>query len=182
MYLLLFVAYVVAEIAVLAWLGSMVGAAVTVLLFLAVSVAGYAVLGVQGRRALEGLGKLRGGTFGSAGSVAAAAGRMATDGPLIGVGAGLVLLPGLLTTVLGIVLLLPTRALLRPAVRAGAARHARRHGTRVRGDRLVVIDGQVVDHTVVGAAPPLTGPDGPARSGEVFDGEIVDTPQGPTRP
>lgn len=179
MYLLLFVAYVVAEIAVLAWLGSMLGAGVTVLLFLAVSAAGYAVLGAQGRRALQGLGKLRGGTFGSAASVDAAAGRMVTDGPLIGVGAGLVLLPGLLTTVLGIVLLLPTRALLRPAVRAEAAR---RHGTRVRGERLVVIDGQVVDHTIVGTAPPLTGPGGPAPSGEVFDGEIVDPPQRRTRP
>ncbi|MEE2035565.1 FxsA family protein [Rhodococcus chondri] len=182
MYLLLFAAYVVAEIAVLAWLGSVLGAAATIVLFLAVSIAGYAVLGAQGRRALDGLGKLRGGTFGSAASVDAVAGRMVTDVLLIGVGAALVLLPGLLTTALGVLLLLPTRALLRPAVRALAARHRRRHGTRVRGARLVVVDGQVVDHTVVGLSPHLTAPTGPPRPGAVIDGEILDPPQPPTRP
>ena len=117
MYLLLFVVYVAAEIAVLAWLGSTVGALATVLIFLAVNVAGYLVLGAQGRRALRGLGRLRSGPLPPTGSPD----KMLTDGALIGAGAGLVLLPGLITTVLGIVLLLPSRALLRPVVRAVAA-------------------------------------------------------------
>lgn len=190
MYLLLFVVYVAAEIAVLAWLGSTVGALATVLIFLAVNVAGYMVLGAQGRRALRGLGKLRSGPLPPAGSPD----KMLTDGALIGAGAGLVLVPGVITTILGIVLLLPSRALLRPVVRALAARTARTHAATWRGQRLVVVDGQVVDNTVVGAAPHLPGgtdgagrgPAGPARpdivDGEILEGEIVDTPQRPRRP
>lgn len=61
MYPLLFVLYVVAEIAVLAWLGSTLGALATVLIFLGVSAAGYLVLAALGRRALRNLGELRGG-------------------------------------------------------------------------------------------------------------------------
>ena len=187
MYLLLFVVYVAAEIAVLAWLGSTVGALATVLIFLAVNVAGYLVLGAQGRRALRGLGKLRSGPLPPTGSPD----KMLTDGALIGAGAGLVLLPGLITTVLGIVLLLPSRALLRPVVRAVAARTARTHAATWRGQRLVVVDGQVVENTVVGAAPHLPG--GPGRGpagttrpdvvdGEILEGEIVETPRQPRRP
>lgn len=190
MYLLLFVVYVAAEIAVLAWLGSTVGALATVLIFLAVNVAGYMVLGAQGRRALRGLGKLRSGPLPPTGSPD----KVLTDGALIGAGAGLVLIPGLITTVLGVVLLLPSRALLRPVVRALAARTARNHAATWRGQRLVVVDGQVVGHTVVGAAPHLPGgnagtgrgPTGPTRpdivDGEILEGEIVDTPQRPRRP
>ncbi|MEE2061888.1 FxsA family protein [Rhodococcus artemisiae] len=176
MYLLLFLAYVVAEIAVLAWLGSTLGALVTVLLFLGVSVLGYAVLASRGRRALRDLTSLRGG---ATPNLDVTPERMLTDGALIGVGAALVLVPGLITSILGIVLLLPTRAVLRPLVRAAAARQVARHGATVRGTRTVVVDGQVVEHTVVGADPRLTAP-GPSEpvipSDGVLEGEIVDTP------
>ncbi|OOL28032.1 cytoplasmic membrane protein FsxA, partial [Rhodococcus rhodochrous] len=56
---LLFLAYVVVEIGVLAWLGSTLGIGATILLFLGVSVLGYLVLGAQGRRALQNLGRVR---------------------------------------------------------------------------------------------------------------------------
>lgn len=187
MYLLLFVVYVAAEIAVLAWLGSTVGALATVLIFLAGSVLGYLVLGAQGRRALRGLGKLRAGPF----PPTTAPDKVLTDGALVGTGAALVLVPGLISTALGIVLLLPSRAVLRPAVRMLAARRVRTHGATWGGQRLVVVDGQVVDHTVVGAAPHLPGaaptrPGGTPRrdvlDGEIIDGEIVDTPRHPDNP
>jgi len=190
MYLLLFVAYIVAEIAVLAWLGSAIGAGATVLVFLAVSVAGYLTLGALGRRALRDLSTLRQGRVPST----ATAETLLTDGALIGAGAALVLVPGLLTSVVGIVLLAPTRAAVRPVARRLAARRAGRGG--MRAQRLVVVDGQVVSHTVVGADPVLTGtrpvPDPGGRTVRddhrhtvidtgghtVVDTEIVDTPSG----
>ncbi|WP_068163886.1 FxsA family protein [Rhodococcus phenolicus] len=166
---LLFLVYVVAEIAVLAALGSAIGAGYTVLLFLGVSVLGYLILGAQGRRALQNLGKVRAG---------ASPDRALTDGALVGLGAGLVLVPGLLTSVLGILLLLPpTRALLRPVVKVVAARKVADLAARGswHGERITVVDGQVVEHTVVDANPRLT-------SAPILEGEIVDTPQRPQRP
>ncbi|WP_330766934.1 FxsA family protein [Rhodococcus sp. M8-50] len=159
---LLFLAYVVVEIGVLAWLGSTLGIGATILLFLGVSVLGYLVLGAQGRRALQNLGRVRSTAADRAGfagaadraGFAGAADRALTDGALIGVGAALVLVPGPVTSAAGILLLLPpTRALLRPAVRAVAARKvaaAAARGGGFRGERLVVVDGEVVEHTVVG--------------------------------
>lgn len=174
--LLLFAAYVVAEITILAWLGATIGAGATVLLFLAVSIAGYLTLAALGRRALQNLSTLRHGRVPDPATTET----LLTDGPLIGAGAALVLVPGLLTSILGIVLLAPTRVALRPLARAVAARRARRRGG-LRTERMVVVDGQVVAHTIVGADPVLTtGPHtatDPA-AGTVVDGEIVDTPTG----
>ncbi|PND51473.1 FxsA family protein, partial [Rhodococcus sp. ENV425] len=103
---LLFLAYVVVEIGVLAWLGSTLGIGATILLFLGVSVLGYLVLGAQGRRALQNLGRVRSTAADRAG-FAGAADRALTDGALIGVGAALVLVPGPVTSAAGILLLLP---------------------------------------------------------------------------
>ncbi|MGV9743551.1 FxsA family protein [Rhodococcus zopfii] len=166
---LLFLVYVVAEIAVLAVLGSAIGAGYTVLLFLGVSVLGYLILGAQGRRALQNLGKVRAGVSPD---------RALTDGALVGLGAGLVLVPGLLTSILGILLLLPpARALLRPVVKVVAARKVATLAARGawHGERITVVDGQVVEHTVVDSTPRLT-------SAPILEGEIVDTPQRPPRP
>ncbi|MEU5843654.1 FxsA family protein [Rhodococcus sp. NPDC047139] len=176
MYPLLFVLYVVAEIAVLAWLGSALGALATVLIFLAVSVAGYLVLAARGRRALRNLAELRDGRAPRATSPE----QVLTDGALTGAGAALVLIPGILSTALGVVLLLPTRAALRPVVRALIARRAHRSGFTAQ--RLVVVDGQVVEHSVVGGAPHLTGAGSPTVDrvddrGTVLEGEIVETPR-----
>ncbi|OLL17889.1 MULTISPECIES: FxsA family protein [unclassified Rhodococcus (in: high G+C Gram-positive bacteria)] len=188
---LLFLAYVVVEIGVLAWLGSTLGIGATILLFLGVSVLGYLVLGAQGRRALQNLGRVRSTAADRAGfagaadraGFAGAADRALTDGALIGVGAALVLVPGPVTSAAGILLLLPpTRALLRPAVRAVAARKvaaAAARGGGFRGERLVVVDGEVVEHTVVGT--PRLGAATPG-AGTVLEGEIVDPPQRPHLP
>jgi UPF0716 protein FxsA len=169
MFPLLFLVYVVAEIAVLAVLGSAIGAGYTVLLFLGVSVLGYLILGAQGRRALQNLGRVRAG---------ASPDRALTDGALVGVGAGLVLVPGLLTSMLGILLLMPpTRALLRPVVKVVAARKVADLAARGswHGERITVVDGQVVEHTVVDSTPRLS-------AAPVLEGEIVDTPRRPPRP
>lgn len=179
MYLLLFVLYVAAEIAVLAWLGSTVGALATVLIFLAGSVVGYLVLAGQGRRALRNLGALRGtAPHGRTDVLSSSPERLLTDGALVGAGAALVLVPGLVTTALGIVLLAPTRAAARPLVRLLVARRAQHLGAR---QRLVVVDGQVVDHTVIGDGrlhAPRRGPHAAhPGDGEVLEGEIVQTPR-----
>lgn len=104
---------------------------------------------------------------------------MLTDGALIGAGAALVLIPGIVSTVLGVLLLLPSRAALRPAVRTLVARRARAAGFSAQ--RLVVVDGQVVDHSVVGGAPHLTGGAAVTEQvddrGTVLEGEIVETPR-----
>ncbi|EME62810.1 MULTISPECIES: FxsA family protein [Rhodococcus] len=171
---LLFLAYVVVEIGALAWLGSTLGIGTTILVFLGVSVLGYLVLAAQGRRALQNLGRVRS---------AAGADRALTDGALVGVGAGLVLVPGPVTSAAGILLLLPpTRALLRPLVRALAARRVAAsvaRGGTFRGERVVIVDGEVVEHTVVGPArldSPASG------AGTVLEGEIVDPPHRPRLP
>ncbi|MEZ7238529.1 FxsA family protein [Rhodococcus sp. GXMU-t2271] len=171
---LLFLAYVVVEIGALAWLGSTLGIGTTILVFLGVSVLGYLVLAAQGRRALQNLGRVRSAT---------GADRALTDGALVGVGAGLVLVPGPVTSAAGILLLLPpTRALLRPLVRALAARRVAAsvaRGGTFRGERVVIVDGEVVEHTVVGPArldSPASG------TGTVLEGEIVDPPHRPRLP
>jgi len=175
-YPMMFLLYVVAEIAVLAWLGSTLGALTTVLIFLGVSIAGYLVLAARGRRALRSLSRLRSGP-----ALSASPEQTLTDGLLTGLGAALVLVPGLITTLLGVVLLLPTRAAARPLVRAAVARRATKRGFSAGGfstQRLVIVDGQVVDHSVVGAAPHLTaGPVPTSGEAPVLEGEIVDTPR-----
>jgi UPF0716 protein FxsA len=87
----------------------------------------------------------------------------ATDGVLIALGTVLAVVPGLVTSVLGLLLLLPpTRTLARPAVAALAARGLGRIPLLVttngafqpaRGD---YIDGEVIDVTddVIDAEPP----------------------------
>ncbi|MGW4249687.1 FxsA family protein, partial [Nocardia sp. NPDC004722] len=76
------------------------------------------------------------------------------DGALVATGAVLMFVPGLLTTALGLLALLPfTRFLFRPVVAAFAARRLSRVATAVGpyGYRNVVIDpdGEVIDATVV---------------------------------
>ncbi|WP_067856506.1 FxsA family protein [Nocardia shimofusensis] len=140
---LLFVLYVVVEIAALVAVAQWIGVVATILLLIAGSAIGMALVGAQGRRVFEqfrrvGRGEVRPGTA-------------VADGVLVALGAVLMFVPGLVTSVAGLLLLVPfTRALVRPAVTALAAR---RVGglvgqTRYRG---VVIDtdGDVVDGMVV---------------------------------
>jgi UPF0716 protein FxsA len=163
-----FVIYVVVELAVVVGLASAIGVGWTVLLLLGAFGAGLALAGSQLTRHVR---RLRAGFEDLHGAVA--------DSMLVALGTVLVVVPGLVTTALGALLLLPpTRAVVRPVVTALAARRARLitvataaagHTPR-RGD---YIDGEVIDVTVprervgappaCGGVPPIEPPSRPHR-------------------
>jgi UPF0716 protein FxsA len=108
----LFFGYVLVELAVVIALAYTVGFGWTVLLLLATFALGLALAGSQLTRQVQ---RLRQGLASPQGAV--------TDGLLIALGTVLTVIPGLVTSVLGLFLLLPaTRKLARPAVVALAAR------------------------------------------------------------
>lgn len=152
----LFVLYVVIEIAVVVALVSMIGIGWTLLALLATFVLGFALAGSQVRRHI---GRLR------SGLTPATLHGTAADSVLVALGTVLVVIPGLASSVAGVLLLLPpTRAAGRPLVTALAARRMplitagmagwgaatnRRDSATQHGD---YIDGEVVD--VVDVEPP----------------------------
>lgn len=153
----LFALYVVVELAVVVALASTIGFGWTVLLFAATFLVGLALAGSQVRRHIR---RLRSGL-----TVTDAAGAV-TDSALVALGTVLVVIPGLATSVLGALLLLPpTRAVARPVVAAMAARRAPliigvstvggaagRYATRP--GRTDYIDGEVIDVADATAEPP----------------------------
>ena len=139
----LFLVYVLAELAVVVGLASTIGFGWTVLILVGTFALGLAVAGSQIKRQVQ---RLQSGLTSPQGAV--------TDGALVALGVVLTVIPGLVTSVLGLLLLAPpTRALARPAVAALAARGLGRMP-------LIV--------TTAGTAP--RGP----RRGEYIDGEVVD--------
>lgn len=139
---LLFVSYVIAEAAAVVLTASAIGAVWTVLLLIAGSVIGLIMVRSQGRRVIDGLRRAARGERSPGAAVA--------DGALVALGAVLMFVPGLVTSVLGLLLLLPpTRFVLRPAVVFLAAR---RFGglAAAAGAAGMVIDGEVIDGEVVG--------------------------------
>lgn len=152
----LFALYLVVEIAALVVVGHFIGVFPTILLLIACSALGLIVVRSQGRRVFE--------QFRRAGRGEITPGAAVADGALVTLGAVAMFVPGLVTSVLGLLLLLPTRALLRPFVSAFANRHIDRL-SMAGGYRGVVVDpsGDVVDATVVheyyddgqGAARPM---------------------------
>jgi len=140
----LFVLYAVIEIAVVVALVSTVGLGWTLLMSFAAFLLGLALAGSQLRRQLR---RLR------SGLTAESAHGAVTDSALVALGTVLVVLPGLATSVLGALLLLPpTRAAARPVVGAIAARSIGRRAPLI----------------VVGT------PGGPRRRGDYIDGEVID--------
>ena len=147
----LFLVYVIAELAVVVALASTIGLGWTLLLLLAVFAAGLALAGSQ----LKGqLARLRSG-------LRADQPRLAADTTAVAVGTLLMVVPGLVTSAAGLLLLLPpTRAVARPALTAMAVRGmgrrfplitvatvgADRFDHRPRPD---YIDGEVLDVTEV---------------------------------
>ncbi|MGE2688852.1 FxsA family protein [Mycolicibacterium pulveris] len=139
----LFVLYVVLEIAVIVALTATIGLGWTLLLLVAAFGAGLVLAGSQLRRQLRRL---------QSGLTAAAVPGAATDGLLVALGTVLVVIPGLASSVLGALLLVPpTRAVARPLVTALAARRMPLitvgavgwgHPAKPRGD---YIDGEVID-------------------------------------
>jgi UPF0716 protein FxsA len=146
----LFLVYAVVEMAVMVALVATIGFGWTVLLLFASFVVGLALAGSQARRQLH---KLRGGL------TATDARGAVTDGLLVALGTVLVAVPGLASSVLGAVLLLPpTRAAARPVLTAMAAKRVSlvTSGSRYdwtagtaghRGGRGDYIDGEVIDIT-----------------------------------
>lgn len=141
----LFLIYVIAELAVVVALVSTIGFGWTVLVLLGTFVLGLALAGSQVKRHVH---RLRAGLNGTEPPLGTA-----TDSLLVALGTVLVVIPGLASTVLGALLLLPPgRATVRPVVTALAARRMpvitvvangyRQARGNHRGD---YIDGEVVD-------------------------------------
>jgi UPF0716 protein FxsA len=161
----LFLVYVVVELAVVVALASTIGLGWTLLLLLAAFVGGMALSGSQLKRQLT---RLRSGlTTGQS--------RVATDGALVALGTVLVVVPGLVTTAAGLLLLLPpTRAVARPVLTAMAVRGIGRSAplitiTTAGADRYAsaprprpdYIDGEVIDVTDVTEVDPPALPGRP---------------------
>ena len=185
--------YLVVEIVALVALASWIGVGWTVLVLLAGSVLGLWLARREGLRAVRAM------------TEAARDRRVAhvelTDGLLVAMGGLLLVVPGLVTDVAGLLLLLPpTRSLVRRRMVREAERRAPVLRTaRIRGDGSIV-DGEVVDGDVVPAPGPATarrpvlpgviegriveGPvgEGQVVEGEIVDGEIVDGPDTGGRP
>jgi UPF0716 protein FxsA len=161
----LFLVYVIVELAVLVALASTIGLGWTLLLVLAAFVAGLALAGSQLKRQLT---RLRTG-------LTSQQERLATDGALVALGTVLVVVPGLVTTAAGVLLLLPpTRAAARPVLTAVAVRGIGRRArlitvTTVGADRYAsasrtrpdYIDGEVLDVTDVTDVDPPALPGKP---------------------
>ncbi|OBI40384.1 membrane protein FxsA [Mycobacterium kyorinense] len=141
----LFFVYVVVELAVVVALASTIGLGWTLLVLLGTFVIGTALAGRQLKRQLT--------------RARTAPGGAVTDSALIALGTMLVVVPGLVTTAAGVLLLLPpTRAAARPLLTAMAARRIGQPlitVTTLGGDRVTrsprddVIDGEVIDVTDV---------------------------------
>lgn len=118
-----------AELAVIIAVGQAIGVLITILLLIAVSAVGVAMLRRQGMRTIT--------AFGDAVRNRRDPGPEMADGMLIGVAAGLVLFPGFVSDVLALFLLFPpTRAIVR-------RRMLRRAGQR-RPQQVFVVDSEVV--------------------------------------
>lgn len=162
----LFVVYVLVELAVLVALVSTIGFGWTVLLVAGTFLAGFALAGSQLRRHLRRL---------QSGLTEANVQGAATDSVLVALGTVLVVMPGLASSVLGALLLLPpTRAVGRPLVSAMAARSAPlivgvgTFGSAAAGARSGYspgsghgdyIDGEVIDVTDMTDVEPLRLPE-----------------------
>jgi UPF0716 protein FxsA len=148
----LFLIYVLIELAVLVALASTIGLGWTLLLLLAAFVAGLALAGSQLKRQL---GRLRSG-------LTMQQSQLATDGAMVALGSVLVVIPGLVTTAAGLLLLLPpTRAVARPLLTAMAVRGLTSSGRRA----------PLITVTTVGADRYASAP---RPRPDYIDGEVID--------
>jgi UPF0716 protein FxsA len=141
-----FLVYAVVELAVLAALAWSIGLGWTLVVLLATSLVGVVLAGSQLKRQLSRLRRTRSNPQGAA-----------ADGMLVALGTVLVFVPGLVTTALGALMLMPpTRSAVRPLAGAMLTRGIARRVS-------------VVNLTAPGAYP---GPF-PGR-GDYIDGEVID--------
>ncbi|WP_206488621.1 FxsA family protein [Rhodococcus sp. KRD162] len=173
--LALFVVYVVIEVAALVAVGSAVGVLWTVLLLIGGSLIGSLLVRSQGRRVLDGLRSASRGERPTGGAVA--------DGALFAAGSVAMFVPGLVTTAIGLLLLIPpTRWLLRPAVMWAAARWLPQVSTATRRMRPTVIDGEVLDdHQDVGHRASSTADSALVLEGQVIEADRFDRTEGDFR-
>ncbi|MEV6432418.1 FxsA family protein [Nocardia sp. NPDC051463] len=138
----LFVLYLVVEFAALFGLSQLIGTFPAILVLIGVSAAGVLLIRSQGRRVFAQLGR--------AGRGEAVPGAAVANGVLVAAGAFLISIPGLVTSVVGLLFLLPpTRFVIRPFVTTLGARRLGRMAAAM-PYRGVVIDGDdVVDGAVV---------------------------------
>lgn len=147
----LFLVYALVELAVVVGLASTIGFGWTVLLLVGTFALGLALAGSQVKRQIQ---RLRSGLAAPRGAL--------PDGVLVALGSILTVVPGLVTSVLGVLLLLPpTRALARPVVvglaarglfrvplvvaTAGGAAYRPGRGDYIEGEVVDVVDGDVSD-------------------------------------
>ncbi|MBJ7338275.1 FxsA family protein [Mycolicibacterium sp.] len=144
----LFLIYVLVELAVVVALVSTIGFGWTLLLVLGTFVLGLVLAGSQAKRQIQ---RLQAGLASPRGAV--------PDGALVALGTVLTVVPGLVTSAVGLLLLIPpTRAAARPLVTALAARGLGRvplivtttgGGSAYRPAGGEFIDGEVIDVTDV---------------------------------
>ncbi|CAM2888427.1 FxsA family protein [Prescottella defluvii] len=156
----LFLLYALVEVGVLIWVGSTIGVLWTVLLLIAGSAVGMVLVKSQWRVVMDGFRRATRGEASPTGAVA--------DGAMVAAGSVLMFVPGLVTSVLGLLMLLPpTRWALRPAVVLLAGKRANvtlagvEFASRAQGSRGTgtVIDGEVVDvYPDVSTDTPTQGP------------------------
>lgn len=162
--LLYFFLYLVVEISALVWLASTIGILWTVLAVIAMSVIGMATIRSQGRRVLSELRSANAGRRSPGGAVA--------DGALVALGSILLTIPGFVSSIIGLLLMIPlTRALLRPIIARSAAKRV----------ETAVASGRAFPAGNFGQGG--FGPGGFGRGGVVIDGDIVEEPTaGPPAP
>ena len=167
--------YLAVEIVAVVALASWIGVGWTLLILLVGALLGLWLARREGLRALRALAERRARPPGGEHVEL-------TDGLLVAAGGLLLVVPGLVTDVLALLLLLPpTRSLVRRRmVRAAEMRAPLLRTARIRADGTVV-DGAVVDGRGSSAVPrrPVRRRDRPGwrrSSGEIVDGEIVDDP------
>ena len=126
-----FLVYAVIELAAVVALVWSIGLGWTILLLLATLTVGIALAGSQVKRQVR---RLRDGFDTPQGAL--------TDAALIALGTVLVVIPGIVTTVFGVLLLLPpTRAAARPVAAAFAAKRiVSRHRDYIDGEVIDVVD------------------------------------------
>lgn len=149
----LFLIYALIEVAAIVALTSTIGFGWTALLLAASFIVGVTLAGSQVKRHIR---RLRSGPSTNPQGVL-------TDSALVGIGTVLVVVPGLVTTVLGVLLLLPpSRAVARPLLTAMAIRGIGRRAPLItvttagaaayqeahRGDRGDYIDGEVIGEVI----------------------------------
>ncbi|MEU6132523.1 FxsA family protein [Saccharopolyspora sp. NPDC047091] len=161
--LLLLLAIGVVEISVLVLVGSTIGVLPTIALLFGGAFLGSWLLRREGRRSLQ--------AFNEAATQRKAPDREVADGVLVVAGGLLIALPGFVSDVVGLVLLLP---MTRSLVRRRLQRRAERHAEQVQQRFWAHAGAQGFPAGFAGAGFPGSGSGGAGTgSGDVIDGEVV---------